>query len=53
MWGLQSNNIARRGEAHLGSSSTINRADPRFRNVTTSQSGTWVDLMNFFRRGWW
>ncbi|CDH59048.1 predicted protein [Lichtheimia corymbifera JMRC:FSU:9682] len=28
---------------------TIVVADPRFRNVTTSQSGSEVDLLNFFR----
>ncbi|CDH54832.1 predicted protein [Lichtheimia corymbifera JMRC:FSU:9682] len=32
----------------LGASFTINLADPRFRNVTTSQSESEVDLLNFF-----
>ncbi|CDH55004.1 predicted protein [Lichtheimia corymbifera JMRC:FSU:9682] len=36
----------------LGASFTIKLVDPRFRNVTTSQSESWVDLLNFFFQLW-
>ncbi|CDH56954.1 predicted protein [Lichtheimia corymbifera JMRC:FSU:9682] len=51
-WGLQSNKVARRGEAHLGVQ--VSRSSWPFSDspiVTTSQSRSWVDLLNFFLAG--